>query len=138
MTRLDAAWIPSELGLAAVGAGAAGESALSSDKVDQSRVAWDQVIDWKLKDWSSDPDQLADDGILPPSPESIAQASRIARLMRDRHCAPPTSVVPSGDRGIVFERARGQVFEAIEIEDDGAVEYRLFEDCRLVHRQTLA
>lgn len=138
MTRLNAAWIPNENGLAAVGAEMPGESTLSSDKVDQNRTVWDQVIDRKLSDWASDPDQLADDGILPPSPQSIALASRIGRLMRDRDSAPPTSVVPNGEGGIVFERAHGRVFEAIEIEDDGTVEYRLFEDYRLVHRQALA
>jgi len=136
MRRVDADWLPAEDGLSALGRQTPDEAAPGRSDREQRRAAWEQVIDRKLKDWALDPDQLADDGILPPSAESIAMASQLARLMCNRDSAPPTFVVPDGDGGISFERAHGRIFEKIEIEGS-SVEYLLFEDYRLVHRQTL-
>jgi hypothetical protein len=133
MRRVDAVWLPAADALSALGRQAPDESTRGRSERDQWRAAWERVIDQKLNDWASDPDQLADDGILPPSPQSIAMASQIARLMRARGFAPPTSVVPDGDGGISFERAHGRIFEKIEIEGS-SIEYLLFEDCRLCHR----
>jgi len=137
MTTLDATWTPSKRNCSTFGTTATDEPALTSSEQHERQVAWDSLIDRKFIEWAEHPESLVDEGVEPPSRDIISQACQVSWRMRDQGAAPPTAVVPNGEGGIVFERAQGSVLEAIEVHAGGSIEYRLFDDCRLVHRETV-
>ena len=100
-------------------------------------AAWQDVIDHQLVEWGRSVADLEDDGLVPPSPYAIYQASRLAMHFRDQGQPAPMRVVPNGDGGICLERWHGQCFQTIEIRADGTVELITFKDSRLVSRHRL-
>jgi len=104
---------------------------------EENRRAWDELIDRKLIEWGRHQQQLADEGVEPPRGEVVRVAIELANRMKIRGFAPPSSVVPDPNGGIVFERREGTVSEVFHIWDDGSVEYQRFEENRLVERRFL-
>lgn len=102
-----------------------------------AREKWQSVIDYTLIEWGSDPGQLEDEGLEPPSREVIQLAIRCAQAYKDEGRPAPDRIVPDPNGGIVFERQEGDVSEEIHVWDDGTVEYCQFHGARLVVRQTL-
>ena len=110
-------------------------SALDSQIRQRWRQAWEDLIDRKLIEWGRDPDQLADDGVEPPSREVVRLA--IAFAKQNQNCQPPQRVVPDANGGIVFERRESDIVEVIHIWDDRQIEYQLFRGHDLVERHAL-
>ena len=98
---------------------------------------WQSIIDEKLIEWSAFPGQFESEEFQVPAAVAIGLASDIAHSCWKQGVAAPTRVVPNGEGGVVFERIDGTTFEAIEIEADGQVEYRVFEKSRLVGQSRL-
>ena len=101
------------------------------------RQRWQMVIDRQLIEWGRDPARLADEGVDPPTKETIQRAIRLAEAFRDEGSPSPNSVVLDPNGGIVFERREKDLVEACHLWDDGAVEYQRFEGERLVERRKL-
>ena len=101
-----------------------------------ARESWQRIIDHQLIEWGRNPSQLADEGVEPPSAETIQRAILLAEACRDNTFPPPNSVVPDPNGGIVFERREREVSEVFHIWDDGSVEYCGFQGLRLVDRWT--
>src|SRR5258708_172113 len=87
-----------------------------------TQESWQVVIDESLARWLADPSCLEDEGIVPPSVETIHHACKIALALRDEGLLAPKRIVPNGEGGIVFERRAGSLFEAIELDADGSLE----------------
>lgn len=102
-----------------------------------SREAWQRVIDHKLIEWGSAPSQLEDEGIDPPTKNTIQRAIRLAQAYQEEGRPAPDRVVPDPNGGIVFERQEQDVSEVLYIWEDGTTEYQRFQDARLVERRTL-
>ncbi len=107
-----------------------------SERDDESREKWQELIDRKLIEWGRDPSQFDDEGVEPPSREIIRLAIALAEQFRDDGLTPPDSVVPDANGGIVFERRENDVSEVFHVWDDGTVEYQRFHGTRLVERWT--
>lgn len=125
MTTLDVPYtISSERVRVSSSTTAADEDTLASPEVnlERPRDQWQRIVDHQLVEWGKDPGQLEDDQIIPPSAVAIQTAIDLAYFFRDKSMTAPTRVVPDGDGGVVFEREAGNVFETIEIEEDGTVE----------------
>lgn len=101
---------------------------------DEEREAWENLIDNTLIDWGRDPEVLEDDGVTPPSVETIKHAYEIAAALRRVNFPAPTRIVPTGDGGIAFEVDAGSDFVSVEIGDNGTVEYLRFSGSKLVER----
>jgi hypothetical protein len=122
----------------------ADERILSSRKLleEDNKAAWEAVVD-RLVEWGCAPEQLAEDGITPPTRRALAMAGRIVAGMRKLNAEAPVRmvamrVVPDGNGGVVFETGGVQVFETIEIDEDGSAEYQMFAGHKLVDRHPLA
>ena len=115
---------------------ASDEELFSNAGVRDAAVGWACVID-KLLDWLQNPQELADDDFVPPSTDLIKKACNIAVAFRDEQLPSPLRIVPDGDGGISFEWRRGVLFETINFDGDGGIEWLKFEDCKLVHRLPL-
>jgi hypothetical protein len=98
---------------------------------------WQHVIDYQLIQWGCHPSDLQDDGLQPPSPEVLARAIRFAQEVQRRGYAPPTSVYPDPNGGIVFELRQKRVTEKFHFWDDGEAEYFRFDNTKLVERRPL-
>jgi hypothetical protein len=99
---------------------------------------WDQCIDGKLIEWGRTPAFFGDeDEIIPPAPEIVSLATKIAGAYREMKFPAPDNVVPDGDGGIVFELSIGTMKEFIHIWDDGNVEYYRTSGTELVERYQL-
>lgn len=126
----------------AVRTGAANEEllAVTAKRREEHRRRWQGIIDEKLVEWGRDPEELADDDLVPPSHAAVdsavqeAQVWRDARESDDEFVPLPQWVVPNGDGGIVFEWREGSIARVIEILDDGSVDCAIFEDNKLVSR----
>ncbi|MCE9529527.1 MAG: hypothetical protein K8T89_00070 [Planctomycetes bacterium] len=101
-----------------------------------SREHWQVIIDRKLIEWGRDLESLADEGVEPPTKETIQKAIHLAEAFRDEGFPPPDSVVADPNGGIVFERRERNVAEVCHLWDDGTVEYQRFQDTQLVDRRT--
>lgn len=101
------------------------------------RVAWERVIDDTLIAWGCDPSHLEDEGIDPPSRETIYRAILLAQAYRDEGRPSPDSVVPDANGGVVFERREGSISEVLHVWEDGTIEYQLFQGSRLMERRIL-
>ena len=109
----------------------------ATGSLEANRQAWQHLIDYRLIDWGSNPNQLADDGVDPPSRETIDRAISLAKRFQQRGFPPPDSVVPDANGGIVFERREQDIAEVLHIWDDGTAEYQQFHGTRLVERTSL-
>ncbi len=121
----------------AVATDVASETRSSRDYESASREKWQEAIDYRLIEWGRDPSQLEDEGVEPPTGQTIRLAIELAQAFRDAGLRPPDSVVPDPNGGIVFERREKGVCEVLHIWDDGTREYCRFQGTRLVERRTL-
>ncbi len=96
--------------------------------------AWQQVIDGTLLLWLRDPELLADADVNPPTGAIIRTALDVAEKLKEDGLAPPDSVVPDPNGGIVFELRSGSIVESIHVWDDGQVEFMKFDRGKLVER----
>ena len=114
------------------------ESPVTPDygREDAVREAWQKLIDHRLIEWGRNPSQIEDEGIEPPTGQTIRLAIELAQALRDAG-SPPHSVVPDPNGGIVFERREKDVSEVFHVWDDGTVEYCGFQGARLVERWAL-
>lgn len=80
---------------------------------------------------------MEDDGIIPPTRETVQRAAEVARELCAAGLPVPQRVAATGDGGIVFARQEGVYFSNIEIAADGSVELTVFRESRLVSRQRL-
>lgn len=99
--------------------------------------AWQQLIDYRLIEWGLNTEQLDDEGIEPPTRNTIQLAIAAAETLRDAGLAAPNSVVPDANGGIVFERRENDVTEVFHVWDDGTIEYQHFHGARLIERRLL-
>ena len=107
------------------------------DQAEANRHAWQQLIDYRLIEWALNPSQFDDEGVEPPSRETIAHAIKLVERLRTKGLPAPDSVVPDANGGIVFERREQDVTEALHIWSDGSAEYQQFHGTRLVERTPL-
>ncbi len=104
---------------------------------DAHRDAWQRLIDYRLIEWGWDTEQLEDEGIEPPTRDTIQLAIALAEKLRDAALAAPNSVVPDANGGIVFELRKNDVIEVFHVWDDGATEYQCFHGTRLIERRPM-
>ncbi len=110
------------------------KSPISRNFGSASRDKWQEMIDYRLIEWGSDPSQVDDDETPSASRDTIQLAIRVAELLRDNGSPAPTRIVPDAHGGIVFEYEAGNSFESYRISADGSVEYCGFKDCHMVRR----
>lgn len=112
-------------------------SPMSQEDVSKERrERWQDVID-QLLDYLSNPGQLADDGIDPPTQEIIRLAITLADRLKNSGVAAPDRVVSDGDGGFVFERRVNDLTHLIHVWDDETIENQVFHGSRLVQRDKL-
>ena len=99
-------------------------------------ASWDRAID-RLIEWRRDPSVLEDDDFVVPSRATLHAAIQIASSLQQSQAPPPLRVVPDGEGGISFERRDGQLFESLNVLEDGNVELLSFRNCRLCSRTRL-
>ncbi len=99
------------------------------------RNEWQQTIDRVFIEWGRHPENIEDDGLEPPTPRSIAAASRFACILRDEGAPVPTHVAPNGDGGVVLHFEDGSILQTIEIDDAGHYDWRVLRDGRLISRR---
>lgn len=140
MTSFPAGVLISEVDNIETETGVADERMLSSRKLleEDNKTAWEAVMD-RLVAWGYAPEQLADDGITPPTRRALAEAGRFVAGMRKLNAEAPVRlvamrVVPNGNGGVVFEVGDVHLFERIDIDEDGSVEFQQFRGCNLVNR----
>jgi hypothetical protein len=102
-----------------------------------AREGWQEIIDRKLIEWGRDPARLEDEGVEPPTKETLQRAIHLAEAFRDEGLPNPNSVVADPNGGIVFERRERNMSEVFHLWDDGSMEYQRFEGTRLVERRAL-
>ena len=107
------------------------------DQGEAFRHAWQQLIDYRLIEWALNPNQFDDEGVEPPSRETIARAIKVAERFQSQGFPAPDSVVPDANGGIVFERREQEVKEVLYIWSEGGAEYQQFHGSRLVERTPL-
>ncbi len=118
--------------------GAAGQkSAHPAAASSRNSSDWQTIINGPLKEWGQDPSQLEDDGIEPPTRESVQRAADVARNLSAAGLPAPQRVAATGEGGIVFARQEGAYFSNIEVAADGSVELTVFRESKLVSRQRL-
>ena len=129
----------SVVGLDPQAAGLAGAAQAHFDTespiVQNSREVWQSLIDNKLIDWGQNPEQFDEEGIEPPSRQTVWRAIDVAQHLSRTGGPAPDRVVPDAHGGIVFERQEQKVFETIRIQADDQIEYSLFVDSRLMDRE---
>ena len=96
------------------------------------REDWQEVIDYTLIEWGKDPSKLKDEDFKPPTIKSITKAIGFAKETRDKLLPPPLRTVPNGDGGIVFERRDGEIFQKLEVDENGQLEFSAFENSKLI------
>ena len=102
-----------------------------------NRDAWQKLIDYQLIEWGWNTEDFDDEGIEPPTRDTIQLAIALAEGLRDNGLIAPDSVVPDANGGLVFERRENDVAEVFHVWDDGTVEYQCFHGTRLIERQPL-
>jgi hypothetical protein len=108
------------------------QSAATSD----SQVQW-QTVTAQLEKWKSDPDAVADEGVLPPSATLLACAQDVAGVLRGAGVDAPDTLMTNGDGGVVFRwQLHGRTW-SIEMDVDGSVESSLIGDGALLWRHSL-
>jgi hypothetical protein len=102
-----------------------------------NREGWQRLIDYQLIEWGWNTDQFEDEGIEPPTRDTVQLAIDVAEKLRDAGLSSPNSVVPDVNGGIVFERREKDVIEVFHVWDDGTIEYQCFHGTRLIERRPL-
>ena len=115
------------------------ESSLTRDPSGRAseREAWQRIIDDQLIEWGWNSCQLEDEGVAPPTRDTIQRAIRLAEALQSLGLPPPDSVVPDPDGAIVFERRQEDVSETFHVWENGTVEYCSFRGTRLFERRML-
>lgn len=110
-------------------------SAIQSEDEAFSEI-WCKVLDERLIEWAAHPEEFDEEGMTPPSPETLSLAfQEIVKPFREKGRVPPSQVVPDAHGGIVFERRDNNTFESIRVRADGHIEYCRFNNGKLVDRQ---
>ena len=97
---------------------------------------WQSLID-TLLEWDSTPSELDDEGVEPPTKETIRRAILLLQSLRDHGEAALDSVAPDPNGGIVLERRKNNVSEVFHVWDNATTEYCRFQGARLVERRAL-
>ncbi|MBI3465711.1 MAG: hypothetical protein HY000_22055 [Planctomycetes bacterium] len=136
MPGTDQSWTSSPPLVAALRTGANGADPGTADRRAENAAsdAWQRIIDSTLMGWASNPSQLEDEGVEPPSAETVRLAIRLAQSLQRAGLSPPDSVVPDPNGGILFERRGAEVYQ---IWDDATVEFQRFEGAQLGERRKL-
>ncbi len=104
---------------------------------EKNKKGWDGFIDSPLVEWGRDTTALEDEDFVPPNPDVINLACKVAMSFRDEGIVAPTRVVPDGEGGISFERVEDKISESLNIYADKSIELLTFDDCRLRDRRRL-
>jgi hypothetical protein len=116
-------------GTSGIGTDGSGPS-MFNQQSDQWQDSLNSLIRFGLEGGRTDEDDL-----VWPTEEALVKAYAWLQTMRNHGSGSlPDSIVPDGEGGIVLERSAGQLTERLEIAADGATEYLVFRDCRLVNR----
>jgi hypothetical protein len=99
-------------------------------------AAWRAVVA-QLTDWRRDPQQLADDGVEPPTAGLLEAAGTVAEVLLNTGVEPPNTLITNGDGGIVFRWRSDERVWTIELDSDGSIESSLMLNGRLVWRHSL-
>lgn len=87
--------------------------------------------------WKSNPDRVADEGVLAPRVGLLASAEDVAHALCAHGVEPPDHVLTNGDGGVVFRwRLAGRTW-SIEMDVDGSIESSLMVGGRLLWRHSL-
>ena len=90
----------------------------------------------RLLKWVTHPEEFVEEGLTPPTRETIELAiQHVLKPLSESGRVPPSHVVPDAHGGIVFERRENGDFESIHVHADGHIEFCVFHDGRLVDRQ---
>jgi hypothetical protein len=100
------------------------------------RKMWQDSIDETLEKWIQEPDCF-DDEYPRPSRSTIEAASRFARILFENRKASPTRIITDANGGIVFEREEGALSMSFHLSPSRVVEFRVFENAKLRHRDSL-
>jgi hypothetical protein len=100
------------------------------------RKAWEGTLA-HLTDWALEPTQLEDEGVEAPTRETVGLALAAAEALRDLGMDAPTTVVPTGDGGIVFRWRSGGNTWTVEVDEDGCIESCVLAEGRLASRHWL-
>ena len=107
------------------------------EQVRRNRKDWNRFIDGTLVEWGRDTTALEDEDFIPPNPDVIDLACKVAMDFRDRGDVPPTRVVPDGEGGISFEHVEDELSVSLNIYANKSIEMLIFDDCRLRDRRRL-
>jgi len=104
-----------------------------------SSGGWDHV-ESLLDQWEQHPEELEDDGLEPPNPQTISLIREVSRALQAYHLDPPLRLVPNREAGAVFEWRTGTMLWlwSVEVECDGALELSVFRSGRLVTQHRIA
>jgi hypothetical protein len=139
MTPLNSALLPPTIFARvdrAVTTRADSESPMTCDSQDRENLleAWDDV-ERTLIEWGLHPNDLDEEGITPPSQETISRACQLRTFLARQAFPPPTRVVPDVRGAVVFELQRYNSFESLHVHPDASIEHRVFQNHRLVCRE---
>lgn len=107
-------------------------TASTTPSPDQTR--WNAILE-QIKLWDRSPDDMADEGIRPPTPELLRLARKIAARLKNADCGVPSSVALNGEGGVVFSWRRGANLTEIDLQVSGKAELLDFKDGKLIDRQ---
>lgn len=110
---------------------------LTAASAEASRIAWENIIDYKLVEWGRDPSILEEDDLIPPTGEAIDVSIEVAMQLLKNGNPPPMRVVPDRDGGVVFERWSGPLTVSIIVSRTGSVEVLLWNGSRIVKSEQL-
>lgn len=99
----------------------------------EKQLKWEQ-IDSQFKEWLSHPLEEDEDGYVSPSIVSIKLASKFLDAFTTNSLPVPNWVVTNGDGGIVINFESTDHKMAIEFDESGTQELRIFVNHRLVER----
>ncbi|MBC8872773.1 MAG: hypothetical protein H8E44_25350 [Planctomycetes bacterium] len=100
------------------------------------KAAWQAVLE-QLADWRRDPQQLADEGVEPPTAALLEATGAVGEMLSNGGVEPPDTLITNGDGGIAFRWRSGQRAWTIELDSDGSIESSLMVHGKLVWRHSL-
>lgn len=104
---------------------------------DRSAEQWERV-ESQLVQWEQNPDELEDEGLEPPNPETVPLIRDVCQALRGISVDPPLRLVPNCDGGAVLEWRTAPFLWSVEVELDGTLELSVFRADRLVTRYRIA
>ncbi len=111
-------------------------SELSQNDTAKLGDQWGKVLDEQLIEWANHPEDFIEEGLVPPSHDTIQLAFKhVLKPFQAQGHMPPSHVVPDANGGIVFELRSNDAFESIRVQADGHIEYCCFRSGRLVDCQ---